>query len=650
MWRFDDCHPALTAYLARRLNIALTVLVAFAIVLIELIVGGTRLVFSLPSYAILALAALLSLGAKLQKEAIPRMSCLVVTAVFFTYILARASLSPIDYIWWEDFYMVLACLIVYYVTALYFTRQRPRTIVIVSLLCLAVIEVLIGLRQFTGGDNWMPFGFLRADSGRRASGTLISSIHLAGYLEVVGVLALSFAFWSRWKVWARVVSGYIALACYVGVAITGSRGGYLSTVAALGAFAILSLYSVRAVRPESFRLALGVAAALFVIGMGGAILLMSQHPMLQGRLRSIPGQLEPHGLDIRIANWQAALDHAKVSPWFGTGAGTHLVYGRLFRRPKLQYSDPIHAHNDYLELLAEYGIAGAIGMAAFLIAHLRSGFGNVGSVLRLELRQLHPAEPAKSDALAMQIGALSAIAAIGVHSISDFNLHIPGHALIFAFLFGVIATPAVAAPAASRLRAVMFFRLALPALGIWMAVAGLPKFPGEYWCERARVALRDAVLPPLSPAEFAHAIECAHRGLRAQERNPYIYFYLGGAHRGASIVEPDAASKKQHLETAMWAYLAALEIFPQDIHMLIRLADTLDDLGRFKEAEEVYRQALAADPNFGRLHAYYAKHLAIVGRQEEAEERFETARKLAAGDDLSGIVRGTSLDPENSSE
>ena len=65
----------------------------------------------------------------------------------------------------------------------------------------------------------------------------ISSIHLAGYLEAVGAFALSFAAWSRWAGWARFLAGYLALLCYAGVAITGSRGGYGSSIVALGAFA-----------------------------------------------------------------------------------------------------------------------------------------------------------------------------------------------------------------------------------------------------------------------------------------------------------------------------------------------------------------------------------------------------------------------------
>jgi hypothetical protein len=125
----------------------------------------------------------------------------VVSALFFTYILVRASFSEVTYLWWQDFYMVLACLIVYLLTIFYIWEPRRRMVVIWALFILVIFEVLFATRQFVHGDNWMPFGFIRADSGHRASGTLISSIHLAGYLEVVGLFALSYALWSASKIW-----------------------------------------------------------------------------------------------------------------------------------------------------------------------------------------------------------------------------------------------------------------------------------------------------------------------------------------------------------------------------------------------------------------------------------------------------------------
>jgi Tfp pilus assembly protein PilF len=56
-------------------------------------------------------------------------------------------------------------------------------------------------------------------------------------------------------------------------------------------------------------------------------------------------------------------------------------------------------------------------------------------------------------------------------------------------------------------------------------------------------------------------------------------------------------------------------------------------------------KALEMDPNLGILHAYYARHLAFVGREKEAEERFAHALSLDASEKVHSMTRGTSLDP-----
>jgi hypothetical protein len=329
------------------LNKLLLGLLIFGMLLIHCLIGGTRLVFSIPTYTVLGIAAVLSAFVIQRAKATPSLACLLVSGVFFTYILVRAANSPIDYLWWQDFYMVLGCLIVYALTAFFFTSTRHRGVIVAALLGIAVIHVFVGLRQFSVGDEWMPFGFIRGTGnyGRRASGMLIHSIHLAGYLEAVAVFALSFALWSTWKTWARLLMGYLAILCYVGIAITGSRGGYISAAFSLFVFTLFCLHVYRKVRPTRFPRVLAISAVVFTLGIGGAVLLMSQSDFLRHRLELLSGQLEEKNRDIRIYNWQAALDQFRVEPIFGTGAGTHLHYGRLFRRPQLQ-ADPIHAHSD----------------------------------------------------------------------------------------------------------------------------------------------------------------------------------------------------------------------------------------------------------------------------------------------------------------
>lgn len=612
----------------RRLKLVFTLVFIAAIWLVQCLVGGTRLVYCLPSYALLGVAGVLSLFALRRPVPRPSLLCLATSAIFFAYILARAAASPVAYLWWMDFYMVLACLVVYLLTALYVSSSRLRLIVIVGLLVLALAEFLVGLRQFTGGDNWMPFGLVRSDYGSRASGMFISSIHLAGYLEAVGVLALSLAVWSTWTVWARIAVGYMALICYAGVAITGSRGGYLSSVFSLLVFAAISLWTRRRVNPELFARSAAITGAALVGCIGVALVMMLQSNLLQQRLQLIG---KP---DVRWYNWQAALDQFKVSPVIGTGAGTHLYYGRLFRRPQIQY-DPEHAHSDYLEMLAEYGLVGLSGIAVFIFVHIHSCSLGLATTARSAPRD--PYLLFRDNRLAVQIGALAAIAAYLAHSVTDFNLHIPGNALLFAFIFGVTANPGGSTyPAAEKATGGRIFQFALPAVSLWLLVSGVPKFPGDYWCERARAALHYR--------DYEATIAHASKALQYERRNPDIFKLLASAYTGQALPATNPEARRLLLNQSVTASRGALTLYPYDEHALMRLARTLDEAGRFREAREIYQRAIALDPKLGAIRAWYARHLALVGRLDEAEEQQAKARELGSKKDPSALTRGTVLE------
>lgn len=631
------------------MNTLLAGLLAASIVLIQCLTGGTRLVFALPTYALITLTALLATVSFKSATRRPSGSCLVVTALFFAYMLTRALNPTWDYLGWQDLYQMLACLMVYGLCTCYVTTASNRMIIVGALLVLAVGEFFIGLRQFRYVDNWMPFGFIRPNGEWRASGTLAHSIHYAGFLEAVGAFAMATAFWSRWPGWMRFLAGYAALMCYGGVAISGSRGAYLSSLVSLTVFAVLSLVAVRRLEPERLLRVVTYVAVGLVAAIVGAIFLMQQSPLLQKRLNllaqqdlrimsvilsdgTVEGQKRPNA-DIRIYNWQAALDQIRVAPMAGTGAGTHLYYGRLFRRPQIQ-SDPIHAHSDYLEIAAEYGLLGAAGMLAFIVVHWRHGWRRFSHILAADLGDLDIYQPLRSDDLALVIGALSAVSAYLAHSIVDFNLHIPGNALTFAFIFAVLAAPrADEDPAPTRVEP--FMRFALPALAVWMAISGLSKYPGEYWWEKARVALRDK--------RFAESITLGERAAGYQERNMELWFHLGEANRAMGMSGRAKADRVPYFTAAVAAYEHALQVFPLDEHVLVRLGQTLDELGRFAEARTAYRRAIEHDPKLGVLHGYYAQHLFRVGRTEEARIAFAEARKWS-GENLEKIVDQSFID------
>jgi len=595
---------------------------------IQWFIGGTRLLFSLPAYGIIAVASVLTVFSIRRIRCRPALWCLVSTALLFSYILVRCRYSPIEYLTRNDFFTVLGCLMVYLLAGFYLTGSRQRMIFIFFLILVALVNVGVGVIQFTRGNDYMVQGFIRSANGVRASGLFISPNHYAGYLEAVAVMALSLAWWSRLKLWVKLLLLYTSLCCYFGVAISGSRGGYFSSLSSMIFFAGISLNAVRFIDRQKFVRMTVIVSIIGMVAVGGGAFLMLHSDYLKKRMNMMVSR------DVRLYNWQASMDQFRVEPWLGTGSGTHLYYGRQFRRPQIQ-TDPVHCHSDYLELLCEYGIAGAAGMLIFILCHLKSGYSGYSNLLHNRL--INSYLP-RSDTFALNVGGLSAVAGLAVHSVVDFNMHIPGNALLFAFIFGMIASPGLEENSPGW-KIAGWFRFALPPLAAWFMVVGIPKIPTEYFTELSRVGLRDKqfgvcignanlVLGEVDPE--AVWPETSIRFFGGEKNNPNIYFYIGEANRLIAYGYSNPILRRNQFGLALDAYKKGLEIFPQDEHMLVRMAQVLDGLKLYDEAEAAYVKAIGMDPNLGVIYGYYGAHLKLMGRTDESKAAYDKGQKLAS--------------------
>jgi O-antigen ligase len=128
---------------------------------------------------------------------------------------------------------------------------------------------------------------------------------------------------------------------------------------------------------------------------------------------------------MRRDTWRIFVDH----PWMGTGLGTLQI---VFPPYETLYDGRIvnHAHNDYLEALAETGIAGGLCCALYL-----------GLLLFHSWQQLSVGNA--SFAAVLNLSGLVACAGFLVHSLVDFNLRLPANAQLF-FLMATLATSIIA--------------------------------------------------------------------------------------------------------------------------------------------------------------------------------------------------------------
>ena len=596
------------------LNYLYLTLVTVALVAVEFLIGGTRLLFSLPSYGLLALAAVLTLFS-FRRPVVPgNIFCLFSSAVFFGYMLLRLALSPVEYLARPDLFMILGALIVYLLFTLHLTAPRPRSILLVVLMVLALAHAGLGIAQALLRENFTLFHFIEpANYGIRARGMYICPDHLAGYLEVVALLAMSLALWSRWPLGWKLFAGYTALMCLIGLTLTGSRGGYLSTAFGLLIFVTLSLLALRKAAPERFGQTVFVLTSLAGIFLAGLVYLMTHQETVRARVSNLIDTQND-----RLHLWDAACKQAGLSPIMGTGGGTFEIYARQFRHPRI-VADFDYVHNDYLQLLAEFGVVGALVFLFFFLSHLR---GAVRSFSWLVHERREETGRIRSDSLALNIGALSGAAALAAHSLVDFNLHIPANTLLLAFVFALLAHPGVALPAQANEFAGIhrWARLALPVLGLWIMLAGLPTLPAEWFGEKARVAMRDG--------RFAEAGEAARQALPWDRKNHLLHRYLGQAHFALGEAADDPKAAPAAFAAALSAYQAGLKLYPQEKWLLLGAAWSLDALGRPGEAEDYFKQAIFWDPNSAQVRLFYGAHLEQAARWAEANAQFQKSMAL----------------------
>ncbi len=145
------------------------------------------------------------------------------------------------------------------------------------------------------------------------------------------------------------------------------------------------------------------------MGIGGVVVLlvaftavtaiMAKSDFVKERMENVADKE-----NMRFHLWNSSLRQFNLAPATGTGAATFLYYGRAFRDPTVQ-NDPIHVHNDYLQLLAEYGVIGAALFLIFYFSHFVTGCAGLMRIVG----RAHEDGMTQGNGIALCIGALSGL-------------------------------------------------------------------------------------------------------------------------------------------------------------------------------------------------------------------------------------------------
>jgi O-antigen ligase len=316
-------------------------------------------------------------------------------------------------------------LLLYFAAVLVFTDTPKRLRLLVrTITVFGFFLAIFGLTQsFTSPDKVY---WVREMPQSQAFGPFINRHHFAAYMELALALPLGLVFSGSIEREKKFIYIFAAGMMAVALVMTNSRGGLVSLCAELlFLVATMGLYRRRKHRKsaseehrpriKSAAIKTGLALAL-IIGIAGGVVFLGGEEALTRIVGSVNTDDPTTG---RAHFWSVTVDIIKNHPWVGTGLGAFgVVYTGYDSRNGTYRLE--QAHNDYLQVLSDGGIVGALLALFFLVNLFRMGFSRRDS--RDDFRR------------GVATGGLAGCFAVLVHSFFDFTLHTPANGLLFLML------------------------------------------------------------------------------------------------------------------------------------------------------------------------------------------------------------------------
>ena len=291
-----------------------------------------------------------------------------------------------------------------------------RWLVALPPIAIAVGEAGLAIVQWSAGAGQV-----------QSTGTYVNPNHVAGLLGLAAPLAVAMIFAAtplhgdernrRKRDLAVAAALGAAAVIALGVVLSLSRMGLFSAVA--GVCVTTGILLNR--RRVSWTLRMKAASVLLApVILAVAVYLPPEKLISRFGYLTVGEGIAAHS---RLPLWRDTTQLVREYPWMGAGLGS-------FEAPFLKHktSEPLlrdqYAHNDYLQVFAETGVAGFTLLFWALVTLLRA---------------CRPGRPRPPIDDALSAGAFGVFTSIALHSLTDFNLYIPANAMIVAWIGGIAA-------------------------------------------------------------------------------------------------------------------------------------------------------------------------------------------------------------------
>lgn len=271
------------------------------------------------------------------------------------------------------------------------------------------VAVFAIVQSFT--SNGMIYWIRKPRFGPDMYGPYVNHSHYAGLMELLTPIPLILALQERLRWKQRMMYALVGTTMAVTIVSSTSRGGMISFAVEVLYVAAVLLLAQRSERTLWRGMAILIVVAVIVAALN---------------LDTIAGRLGNLDDPARRAIFADSLRIFRLKPLLGWGLGT---FPTIYPKFSSYYTDYFinAAHNDYLQILVETGLAGFAALLWFVITLLRRGVSRV---------QGHSFRTAQVAALAGMTGCVGLL----THSFLDFNLQIPANALLFLVMAAMATT------------------------------------------------------------------------------------------------------------------------------------------------------------------------------------------------------------------
>lgn len=498
------------------------------------------------------------------------------------------------------FFLVAAAALV--ISVLLILNDATKTHALLGgIVLIGVGEALAALQQFASGARTPAYWLAQAFAGviqTRAYGTLGSPNVLAGFLliGIAGAAILSMSLPRLWRVLPLA-----ALAVQVAsLGVTYSRGGY----AGLAAFGIVAALLSWPVRRQAWPVLLVIALAAGVA--------LARLPAAGLRAQSIAPVQEDTGTSRRYI-WKTALAVWRADRIWGTGIGTfNAVYSPFRPQGVLEtyamIAIPGSAHDDYLQILAESGLAG-VGLL---------GLAGLWGLWRARSRYVG----GTTNERVWLAGWVAGIAAIGVMSVVDENLVVVTNLAALLLLSAAVAAH-VTLP--GRRPANLGRRLLiLPLAVVLVALAPLLEPPVR------ATRLHDEATLAVKARDYPRATRLFQAAIAADPLYGVPPAYFGDLLADLYIrrLNTPMGPWEAMRDRAAEFYRLAIRLDPWYPYPHAALGQLRRLEGRYGEAAASLREAVRLDPYAARYRLWLGEALVAAGDRAAARAELEEALRL----------------------